>query len=114
MTYTYPFEIDVVYSNDIEYQNCIANIIKDYTEWHSIIDILYDLINKKKESFLLLFEQMKKRHILGSSDRNCILLLMSYDYFLEFHKCVQCLYANNTVDFITNYTILLKKSQRNT
>lgn len=110
MTLCYPYDKEVVYDNDTEYQYCIANIIKNYTEWHSMIEILYNVT--KTNQFRVLFDKVKKRHILATSDRNCILLLMSYDYYMEFHKCLHGLHTNNNVEFLHYYHLLLQKMEK--
>ena len=101
----YPYNSIVEYVDDDGYQDCICNLIDSYDMWQNIID---EIIEKTKNTNIsVLYEKIKLKHTFVMYDANAIIILMSFDYFIYFHKCLHAIYNNLEYDEI--YNILLQK-----
>ena len=107
----YKYEVSVSYNDEKEYQNEFLKVfnIKDYND--EIIGktrkLLYDDLVKEIQ-FNKLFDKACKILNDSYSDNEWgMLLLLSYDYFHSFHKCIQLFYQEKD-DFIKEITLLNK------
>tara|TARA_Y100000992_G_scaffold40709_1_gene22824 strand:+ start:5084 stop:5416 length:333 start_codon:yes stop_codon:yes gene_type:complete len=105
----YKYELSVKYNDETEYQDELLKVfnVKEYND--DIIGktrkLLYEDLIKKKE-FNNLFDKACK--ILNNSyDDNewGMLVLLSYDHFHKFHRCIQLFYQEKD-DFIKEINLL--------
>lgn len=137
--FDYPIDLDIKYSNDIEYRKCIRKLIKDnkqptpqtesekdpgYTDTDDDItndELDYDVFSASNflkevynntsasKEFMLLYKYVAA--VMFSTDENTgFVILLSYDNLEIFHKCLGVFYTTGgTCLDNPYYTELLKK-----
>lgn len=110
MSSPYQYNLDVAYSNDIEYRQCIRRlfcmipkennddefmdeITRDENNYDDetakkALDYVYDH-TQRHPLFMKLYE-MAAGHMLSLDNTIGLSVLCSYDYLHLFHKCIQC------------------------
>lgn len=117
--FIYPFDKQVIYSNDIEYRQCVRELFRMKTQMDvlnnpDLDEITKDETNYDKETTTLLVkwisEETKECYELNelykvaaatmiTLDRETgLAVLFSYDYFAEFHKLLSLFFSSPDTD----------------
>jgi hypothetical protein len=124
--FVYPFHVDVQYTNDMEYRECIRQVfqmekhhsVEQEVPKEDIDEISRDELNYDAEMFTRFLDTIflhtrsnddfielyklsasvffSREEIIG------LTVLFSYDYFHHFHKCLCAFFDNPWMDMTTN------------
>jgi hypothetical protein len=105
----YKYELSVKYNDVLEYQNEFLKVfnVEEYNDEiiNNVRKLLYKELVKQKE-FNNLFDNACK--VINNSEGDNewgMLVLLSYDHFYKFHKCIQLFYQEKD-DFIKEINLL--------
>lgn len=86
--FCYPHALEISYDTDNEYRECLVKIIQSYDNWQPFMTEIFSW-TRNNPHMCALYEKAALKHFFVTNQESGIMILMSFDYLVQFHKCLQ-------------------------